>query len=190
VLGRMLALHRYRSFLASMEVTVVSAESDHDAFQCSDSKCYPTACREESCCFNFLYTALQTKLLTVLSEAWSYSVHPSFHGMCCYCFAAPFSFLRKVSRKRSHAMPPFSLTNCKFCSHSLQYQYLGLVLLRMGPLVPLRVGLQYMKGLTHGVYSIATIPMETLPFQAQSEFFQLPTRLPRPHFRQSLATVV
>jgi hypothetical protein len=42
-------------------------------------------------------------------------------------------------------------------------------------LVPLRVGLQYRKGLTLGVFSIATIPMATLPFQAPSEFFQLPT---------------
>jgi hypothetical protein len=99
VLGRMLALRRYRSLLASMEVTVVSEESDHDAFQCSDSEYCPTARREESCCFNFLYCVLQAKLVTVLSEAWSYSVHPSLHGMCCYCFAAPFSFLQTVSTK-------------------------------------------------------------------------------------------
>jgi hypothetical protein len=91
--GRMLALRRYRSLLASIEVPVVSAESDHDAFQCSDSKCCLTARREESCCFNFLYSVLQAKLVTVLSEAWSYSVDSSFHGMCCYCFAAPFSIL-------------------------------------------------------------------------------------------------
>jgi hypothetical protein len=57
-------------------------------------------------------------------------------------------------------------------------------------LVPLRAGLKCRKGLNHGIYSIATIPMATLPFQAQSEFFQLPTRPPRSHFRQSLATVV
>jgi hypothetical protein len=45
--GRMLALSRYTSLPASMEVTVVSAESDHGAFYCSDSKCCPTARREE-----------------------------------------------------------------------------------------------------------------------------------------------
>jgi hypothetical protein len=95
----MLTPRRYRSLLASVEVTVVSAESDHDAFQCSDSEYCPTARREESCCFNFLYYVLQAKLVTVLSEACSYSVHPSLHGMCCYCFAAPFSFLRTVSTK-------------------------------------------------------------------------------------------
>jgi hypothetical protein len=99
VLGRMLALHRYRSLLSSMEVTVVSEESDHDACQCSDSEYCPTARREESCCFSFLYCVLQAKLVTVLSEAWSYSVHPSLHRMCCYRFAAPFSFLQTVSTK-------------------------------------------------------------------------------------------
>jgi hypothetical protein len=98
VMDRKLALHRYRSLLASMEATVVSAESDHDAFQCSDSEYFPTARREASCCFTFLYSVLQAKLVTV-PEAWSYSVHPSLHGMCCYCFAAPFSFLRTVSTK-------------------------------------------------------------------------------------------
>jgi hypothetical protein len=99
VLGRMLALRRCRSLLASMEVTVVSAESYHDNFQCSDSEYCPTARREESCCFNVLHCVLQAKFVTVLSEAWSYSVHPSLHGMCCYCFAAPFSFLRTVLTK-------------------------------------------------------------------------------------------
>jgi hypothetical protein len=95
----MLALRRYRSLLASMEMTVVSAESDLDAFQGSDYKCCLTARREENCCFNFLYRVLQAKLVTVLSEAWSYSVHPSFHGICSYCFTAPFSFLWLVSTK-------------------------------------------------------------------------------------------
>jgi hypothetical protein len=48
VLGTMLALRRYRPLLASMELAVVSAESDYDALQCSDYKCCPTARREES----------------------------------------------------------------------------------------------------------------------------------------------
>jgi hypothetical protein len=67
VLGRMLALRRYRSLLASMEVTVVSTESDHEAFQCSDFEYCPTARLEESCCVNFLYCVLRAKLVTVLS---------------------------------------------------------------------------------------------------------------------------
>jgi hypothetical protein len=52
VLGRMQTLRLYRSLLASMEMTVVSAESDLDAFEGSNYKCCLTARREENRYFN------------------------------------------------------------------------------------------------------------------------------------------
>jgi hypothetical protein len=79
-LGRMLARRRYASSLASMAVMVVSAESEHDALQCSDSDCSPTesggGVASSPCSVFRKRSSCQRR-----AEARSNSVHICFCGM-------------------------------------------------------------------------------------------------------------